>query len=238
MSKKLIQRVAVFSLGIMGLVPQAGATLTNFTDYGLSSVKASWDIFYGANYLPVFEFEAGTAGNPILNYVDPLELRATVTTWMPGPPSPATQQATGPIGSGGLMAGVPGDREQFYTFFAGNIDWDITGTVPEAWETFVFQMNVSAGSGSSVTNVRLNGAEATSSSFDSGTGYGVWQWSGVGLGVGDSFSVTWNTGTHTGFDAFQIQAGVVPEPGVWAMIAIAGLGLVGKRILRSRRNHG
>lgn len=238
MSKRLIKQAVVCGLGVLGVVvPQAEATLANFTDYGLSSVKASWDIFYGANYLSVFEFESGTVGNPILNSVDPLELRATVTTWMPGPPGPSTQQATGPIGQGGLMAGVPGDREEFYTFFAGNINWDISGTVPVTWETFVLQMNVSTGSGSPVTNVQFNGTAATSSSFDSLTGYGVWEWSGLSLSGGDSFSVTWNTGTHTGFDAFQIQAGVVPEPGVWALLAVAVLGLVFRRVLRPGRGN-
>jgi len=204
------------------------ATLVHFTDYNLEGVSGSWDIFYGANYLPVFEFPTGTTGNPMLDSTSELVLRATVTTWVAGSPAPFRQQATGPIGSD---SAIPGDRESFYTFFAGNINWDISGTAAAAWDTVILQARIDGGSNSSMTNIRFNSLAATTS-FDVGTGVGTWRWNGLSVSPGDAYGFTWQSGTHTGFDAFQVQMGVVPEPATWALL---GLGVA---IVMLRRNRG
>lgn len=205
---------------------RATATLADFADFQLGGVTASWDIFYGSNYLPVFQFQTGTAGNPIINSPEELTLRATVTTWQAGPPMPSNQQASGPIGSD---SSVPGNREQFYTFFAGNINWDITGEASATLNSVVFQARILTGSNTSISNLAFNNISPTAMAFDSGTGVGTWQWTGLTLSSGDAYSFTWNTGTHTGFDAFQIQTGVVPEPTTWALLLIAGAAALARR---------
>lgn len=207
---------------------RVSATLLDFTDYELGGTTASWDIFYGANYLPVFTFDTGTVGNPIINSLEPLTLRATVTTWMAGPPAPHRQQATGPIGNDNQ---IPGDREQFYTFF-GNVNWDITETWDASWNTFVFQARVATGSNTSMASVLFNGLAPTQSGFDTVTGVGTWRWDGLSLADDSTYALTWNTGTHTGLDAFQIQAGVIPEPSTWALIALAGVAWIFRRRFR------
>ncbi len=226
--KHLSLSLALAAASLVATPRCAEAVLTDFTDYGLSSINASWDIFYGANYLPVFSFASGTAGNPILNTLDTVSLRATVTTWTAGPPMPSNQQATGPIGTDNM---IPGDREQFYTFF-GNVAWDITDTTDALWNSFVFQAKVSTGSNTSLSNVLFNGLTATSSSFNETTSVGTWRWDSLNLASGSNYALTWATGTHTGIDAYQIQAGVIPEPSVYALLTLTAGFLLFRKLRR------
>jgi len=232
---KKLKRLIVGAVSCVALLQLSAsrceATLVHFTDYNLGGVSGSWDIFYGVNYLPVFEFETGTIGNPMLGSPSELVLRATVTTWVAGPPAPFRQQATGPLGSD---SAIPGDRESFYTFFAGNINWDISGTAAAAWDTVILQARIDGNSNSSMTNIRFNSLAAATTSFDVGTSVGTWRWNGLSVSLGDAYGFTWQSATHAGFDAFQVQMGVVPvpEPATWALL---GLGVAIMMLRKNRR---
>lgn len=227
------------ALGLGGLPSRVSATLTDFTDFGYGGLKASWDIFGGPNFLPVFTYATGTPGNPMINTLSPLTLRATVTTWTPGPPQPQNQQAIGPTGSN---FEAPGDRELFYTYF-GNVNWDISGTTGGLWPGAVLQVKIIPSGNpfdpndptfvnvnTALQNVRLNGVAPTATNYDLTTSVGTWTWEGLNIASGSNYAFTWTTGTHVAIDAVQLQ--VIPEPGTLGLLALAAGSLL---VLRRKR---
>jgi hypothetical protein len=230
---KKMKFASFLAAALLSAVSVSHADLAGFTNHNLGGTTASWDIYYGPNYLPVFTFSTGTVGNPIVNSPGELDLVANVTSWQPGPPIPANGQATGPIDSNGST--IPGNREQFYTFF-GSIAWNVAGLNTTAMDTFTFQVGIESGSGGSLTNMTLNGIAPSSTGFDSGSGIGFWTWTGLGIAADSNFSLYWNTGNHIGLDAFQIQSDAiltaVPEPSVTAFgigASVLALALLGRR---------
>jgi len=219
-----------------GLTSSLHADLSNFTDYQLGGVSASFDIWYGDNYLQQFSYDSGTAGNPLLGSQSTITLIADVPNWVDsGPASPAAPQfgnATGPIGSGGLQAGVPGNREQFYTLWGNPVDFSIAGATETPWETVALQLN-----GSAISNPLLNGLAPTSFTYDEDSEYGVAMWQGLGYAQGTNYSLNWSAGgQHHAYDALQLQAGpqAIPEP---ATIALVLLGAAVFTFYRLRRRH-
>lgn len=206
------------------LVASAGlsqAVLTNFTDFNYGGNTASWDIFYGANYLPTFTFATGTVGNPS-DTAQAINLVAVNPGYVAGN---FGTYATGPLDSNGST--IPGNRELFYTFFANPVKFTITGLVTGTeLDNIAFQALVGIGSNGSITNVSLNNVAAATSGITSGVNF--WTWNDLNLTQGSRFTLTFETNVqHIAFDAFQIQTDttVVPEPSTYALIVI-GLALV------------
>jgi len=229
---------AILAAALMASATISQAVLTGFTDYALGGTTASWDIFYGSNYQPVFNFPTGTAGNPILNSTEELNLNVVVNSYIPGPPTPSRKQATGPIDTDGST--IPGNRDQFYTFFSDVATWSILGYATGAMDTLIFQIAEIDVSALSMTNVMLNGSAVTPT-FNDTTDVGTFTWSGLGLSSGDSFNITWNTNTHQSYDAFQIQTDVVvvPEPtAAGLLVASLGVWLIRRRQWRLGSSQG
>ena len=208
------------------------ATLLNFDDHALGGTTASWDIFYGGNYLPSFSYQTGTTGNPILDSPSNLTLNMQVVGFKPSFPSP--NYATGPLDSDGGT--VPGNHEEFYTFFSSNGAWSINMTTLGEVDHIVFQIQEIDVDASALSAVFLNGI-AGSMTFDTSTDVSTWEWTGLNLDAGSNVSLTWTTGQHASFDAFQLQvdAQAVPEPTVAALMVCSAAALVLRRRVRNRK---
>lgn len=212
------------------------ASLINFQDFSLGGVTASWDTFYGPNYQQTFNFVTTGAGNSVSGTTENFMIRAFNPGHIPGPPSPANGQATGPIDTDGATR--PGNRDLFYTFFATTVKFSLHGTVGvgQTLSDFVFQAHVAAGSAGGISNILLNNVEADDSGVSGVGNVGFWEWDTLNLVEGDHFTLTWETTTqHSALDSFQIQtdAGVVPEPSTYALL---GLGLLTLVVLKRRGN--
>lgn len=215
-----------FAVGLACLMVPAAlrADLANFADYELGGVSASWDIFYGDNYLPEFSFDGGTAGNPLLGASSAVTLTAEVPNWVAASAAPQFGAATGPIGTGDQGAEIPGNREQFYTLWGAPVNFSIQGTTGEVWDSVVFQFN-----GSGILSPEFNGVSPTTSDYDSVSEFGLYVWEEIGLGAGQPFDLSWSAGgQHHAYDAFQLQAGPnpIPEP-TTVLLVLMGLGIWG-----------
>ncbi len=220
----LSRKLSITAAVLGATLASSQAALTNFYNYDLGGATASWDIFAGANYLPAFSFSTADAGNSISGYAGNLTLNVVNPGHIPGNfPS----YASGPIGSDSV---VPGDRQTFYTFFAGLTNWSITGIAGAATSSVVFQVQDAGGAGG-MNNMTLNGIAAQVYANPS-TLVTTYTWSGLDLDAGDSYSLTWtNNNAHSAFDAFQLQTGngAVPEPSAFLMAGASVLGFISRR---------
>ena len=226
----LLHKLSITVAALGAAVASSQAALTNFTGYGLSGTTASWDVFAGANYLQAFSFSTVDTGNSITGYTGDLTLNATIPGWVS---SSMFTKATGPTGSDGST--IPGNRELFYTFFASQVNWGISGAVEENTATVVLQFQNTSGSAGGLSNMTLNGIPAIGST-DPTTLVTTYSWSDLDLETGDAFALAWtNNSQHSAFDAFQLQTGngAVPEP---SALVLAGISMLGLTARRKRRN--
>lgn len=157
------------------------------------------------------------------------------------PSFPGANYATGPLGSDGGSVGDAGDREQFYTFMSSNGAWSMNMAAVQDVSQVIFQVQEISDEQdpletSVIPAIFLNGIAGTLS-FDTDTFVSTWTWTGLDVDAGSGLSLTWNTGQHQGFEAFQLQTDgqVIPEPTAAALVACSGLALILRRRTRNRQ---
>jgi len=202
---------SLFTAAVLCTSSLSHAALTNFTDYNLGGTTASWDIFYGPNYEPVFNFTTGTPSNPLdSDYDEEFTLTASVTGTATGPAGPTPP--------------APGNREYFYTFFATSVKFTIWGMVGEGetLDNFALQILQASGGQGGISNIQFNGAYADVSGVN-GSSVQYWTWGDLGLQAGESFKISFEMNTeHSNLDAVQIQmdAQAIPEPSTSLLLGI------------------
>lgn len=220
---RLRQKTAVFlAMGLLSI--NAFATPSGLTNYAVSPGSISlWDVFPGANYQPGYTFVA---------IGEPLSLNVT-----------NAGTASGPVDADGGT--VPGNRDQYYTFFATSA-FNIADTADTNLQTVVLQAKYQPGGGGGLLNVLFNGSTASSvvtglAFTDPGTDYQrqitTWTWENINVSQGQAINLAWEMGVHSTFDAVQLDLVAVPEPGTLAFLAVGTAALLGLARRRSRAQH-
>jgi len=219
-------KLSLMIAAVAGIVGSGHATTYGLEEYGNTpgSMISLWDVLPGANYQSSYSFAA---------VGDALTLDAI-----------NTGTVTGPVDADGGT--VPGDHDQYYTFF-GTTAFSIAGNALADTTTIYLQAKYQTGGEESFLNVLFNGLAPTSeivgtAFMDPGTDYdrqiSTWVWEGVDLSAGDAFEVSWSMGTHSVFDAVQLDLVAVPEGSTWVLLVIGAGAFFLLRIWRNRPQGG